>query len=396
MREIVERILREMSSVNQPQRNFMVKLLFVLTVFQGRATYRNLSRYCEMHEKRFSRWYSRDFDFSSFNTQLLQEVLPKKHERIAALDASFLKKSGKKTAGLGWYYNGCVGKAERGLEISTLAVIDLKRNTAYALDSHPTPNSDDACSLARRYAAQVMAQDQSLKQLGIRHLVVDGWYSKKNFVAPVLDTGLQLVGKLRVDANLRWLYEGPQRSGPGRPRKYEGQVIIDTDLARFDDMGELDCGRYGYTAIVHAVSLGRKVRVVVLRQSDERRVILYSTDTALKPHKIVEFYRARFQIEFLFRDAKQHTGLEHCQAWKEKAIKTHINASLTALNLLKIEDAQCQGDDSVNVISIASWKRRKFNQHLLSRIFSFLDIDESHKIFLKVSEAFGEYGVIAA
>ncbi|MEM9103438.1 MAG: hypothetical protein AAGB12_14070, partial [Pseudomonadota bacterium] len=73
MQAIVERILKEMSSVNQPQLSFMVKLLCVLTVFQGRATYRNLSRYCDMHEKRFSRWYRRAFDFSEFNTRLLLE-----------------------------------------------------------------------------------------------------------------------------------------------------------------------------------------------------------------------------------------------------------------------------------------------------------------------------------
>jgi hypothetical protein len=42
----------------------------------------------------------------------------------AVLDASFMEKSGEKMGGLGKFYNSKQGKAEKGLEISTLAVID--------------------------------------------------------------------------------------------------------------------------------------------------------------------------------------------------------------------------------------------------------------------------------
>jgi len=37
---------------------------------------------------------------------------------IAAIDVSFMSKAGKKTDGLGWFYNGGAGEAQRGLEIS--------------------------------------------------------------------------------------------------------------------------------------------------------------------------------------------------------------------------------------------------------------------------------------
>ena len=38
-------------------------------------------------------------------------------------------------------------------------------------------------------------------------------------------------------------------------------------------------------------------------------MLLYSTDLALVPKRLFHLYRARFQIEFAFRDAKQHLGL---------------------------------------------------------------------------------------
>ena len=39
-----------------------------------------------------------------------------------------------------------------------------------------------------------------------------------------------------------------------------------------------------------------------------------STDPDLNGRKLVELYAARFQIEFLFRDSTQFTGLLDCQA----------------------------------------------------------------------------------
>ncbi|WP_373565936.1 transposase, partial [Microbulbifer okhotskensis] len=99
----------------------------------------------------------------------------------------------------------------------------------------------------------------------------------------------------------------------------------------------------------------------------ESHALLYSTDTELDAMTLVAYYKSRFQIEFLFRDAKQHTGLTHCQSTRKEAMHLHVNASLTALNLLKIEDRKAKKTDEATVISIASWKRRKFNQHLMDR-----------------------------
>jgi hypothetical protein len=47
--------------------------------------------------------------------------------------------------------------------------------------------------------------------------------------------------------------------------------------------------------------------------------------------------KSRFQIEFLYRDGKQHTGLNDYQARGQKKLYFHFNASLTAINLAKVE-----------------------------------------------------------
>src|SRR5690606_24543106 len=98
------------------------------------------------------------------------------------------------------------------------------------------------------------------------------------------------------------------------------------------------------------------------------RALLYSTDAELDAMTLIKYYKARFQIEFLFRDAKQYTGLMNCQSTKKEAIHTQVNASLTALNLLKVEDRTEKQSADQNVISIASWKRCKFNQHFMEKV----------------------------
>ena len=43
----------------------------------------------------------------------------------------------------------------------------------------------------------------------------------------------------------------------------------------------------------------------------------------------------RQQLEFVFRDAKQFTGLTHCQARNKEALSFAFNASLTSVNLAR-------------------------------------------------------------
>jgi hypothetical protein len=397
MEILVKTVFKSMSSIKKPQRLFMMSLLSVLSVFQGRATYRNLSRYCPMSERRFSRWHTKDLDFSGFNAKLLSQTLPVKDVKIAAIDASFMSKSGQHTQGLGWFYNGSVGAAQRGLEISMISIVDMQSNTAYALDARQTLDKVGQSRTAY-YTEQLVSQAPVLKSQGIRYVAADAYYSKEPFISPALAAGLHLVGKLRSDADLKWINKAPY-SGKGRPKKFAGKVNLDDAHQDFNCLGELEPGITLYTQVVYSVMLKRTIRIVMLRTVQDkfvRQALLYSTDTELNAVTLVTYYKARFQIEFLFRDAKQHTGLTHCQARKNQAINNHVNASLTALNLLKIEDRQCKQTENASVISIASWKRKKFNQHLMIRLFNKLELDLNCQKVITVFRQFSDYGAIAA
>ena len=208
---------------------------------------------------------------------------------------------------------------------------------------------------------------------------------------------MHVTSKLRHDADLRWLYTGEQKA-KGRPRQYAGKVCFD-DLSRFELAGEVD-GQRIYTAVVNAPTFKRNLRIVYIVREEKGKTytaLLFCTDIDCAAMDILRYYKARFQIEFLFRDAKQHTGLCDCQATSEAKLGFHFNVSLAALNLLRLEDRQqtveCVGR---NVISIASWKTRKFNAHLLEKFSCHLGLDFTA---IKSSPDFAvlcNYGAIAA
>ncbi|NJO15941.1 MAG: hypothetical protein HC877_09370 [Thioploca sp.] len=65
--ERVKTILPPLSNMTWPPRQFMPVLLPLLICRRGRANFYNFSRYSYYHEKTFSRWYRRGFDWVEFN-----------------------------------------------------------------------------------------------------------------------------------------------------------------------------------------------------------------------------------------------------------------------------------------------------------------------------------------
>jgi IS4 transposase len=161
-------------------------------------------------------------------------------------------------------------------------------------------------------------------------------------------------------------------------------------------------GQRIYTITANSPTFKRTLRIVYLVREENGKTytaLLFSTDTNCPVLDILRFYKARFQIEFLFRDAKQHTGLCNCQSTRKEKLDFHFNASLAALNLPRLEDRLHNGEAGANgrnVISIASWKIRKFNAHLLERFSRHLKLDFTA---IKYTQAFADlcnYGAISA
>jgi Transposase DDE domain len=367
-----------------------------LFVVCGKANFTNMSRYSNYSDRTYRRQSDKSFHFTGFNAVTISEAVPVEREQIGAMDASYVPKSGEKTWGLDWFYNGSAGKSEKGLEISVISVVDVAARQAYTLSVEQTIARDPADQLNKKsksseniisarvqgYIAQLVKTRPYLPS-SVRYLAVDGFYTKKTIMDAVCNLELQAVGKLRIDANLKYLYSGPQK-GRGAPRKYDGKVIL-SDLLRLKFVREIEPEVLMYTQEVWHVSLKRNIRIVVLVNLEKRNkpsmAILFSTDTELDPSKILLYYKLRFQIEFIFRDAKQFTGLCDCQSRQQARLDFHFNAALTALNLAKLDMQQSQAIDSSTVLplslSMATYRRKVQNDYFLELFISMLGLDQT-------------------
>jgi DDE superfamily endonuclease len=321
-----------------------LRLFPTILLVCGKVNFTNLSRYSSLSEKSYRRNYSQAFAFRSLNAHLIDEATSPSECVIGSMDCSFIGKSGKKTFGIDWFYNGSASRAEKGLEISVIAVIDVEAHQGYSLSVQHTPAQLDSAppqpeakgqstqvptriaqttiEQARTMLQQLPARpepgmpdlpeptriDHYLEQLKqsvadlpnrVQYLAVDGFYTKQKFVDGVIELKLHLIGKLRQDANLRYLYTGAQKHR-GAKRKYDGKVDL-ADLSRWTPVQQIEPDLDLYTVVVWHVTLKRQIRIAAL--VDTRKpgktgyVLLFSTDVNLEAELILKYYKARFQIE---------------------------------------------------------------------------------------------------
>lgn len=374
------KLLNKIRGLTKPQKKFILSAILLFLSMRGRYNFKGMARYGCYNEKSYRLHFEKYFDFLKFNIELYKTKLSK--NCIVAFDPSYLPKSGKHTPHKGMFYSGCLGRATNGIEIGGLGIIDLDYNTAFNLEAIQTPSPKElkvqGKSLVEYYAELIVSRSEQIRNVS-KYLAVDGYFAKIKFIAPIkASTDLEVICKLRHDANLKYIYKGPKRKGRGRPKKHDGKVDTkNIDKRRFKEIFK-DESVILFQAIVWSVSLKRNINVVYAEFLDDghptkRYAFLFSTDLALDGISIYKFYKARFQIEFLFRDAKQHTGLTHCQARSENKLYFHFNLALTAVGIGKAAHYLEQKENKS--FSLADIKTSYFNELMLNLFLSNFQVD---------------------
>ena len=174
-------------------------------------------------------------------------------------------------------------------------------------------------------------------------IVADAYFSKESFVSGAISLGFNIISRFRDDANLKYIYRAPKTGKKGRPQKFAGKVnLAELDMNVFREETSTDGNQTYrlYTADVWAVSLGREVRVIIVDYIDtdkkrQTRKVFFCTDLTKSAKDIFDIYRTRSQLEFVYRDGKQFTGLTHCQARNKEAISFAFNASQLSVNVAR-------------------------------------------------------------
>ncbi|MCE5345394.1 MAG: transposase [Bacteroidales bacterium] len=233
-----------------------------------------------------------------------------------AFDPSYISKAGKKTPRVWFYWSGCANQAKWELEIGGLAAIDIDNHTAFHLEAVQTLKTDEQ-SLTDWYASIIYARKDTLSAIS-KYMVADAWFSKRTFVDPIVSMGMHMISRMRDDTDLRYISAEKHTGKRGRPCKYSGKIIltdIDKDYFTFISQDEESTVS---SAEVYSKALKRIIRLVhVTYRNDKGKEtckLYFSSDVSMPATDILLYYRNRFQIEFLYRDGKQYTGLGDSQA----------------------------------------------------------------------------------
>jgi hypothetical protein len=142
-----------------------------------------------------------------------------------------------------------------------------------------------------------------------------------------------------------------------------------------------------YSGTVYSISLKRIVRIVYVQDKQSSGYeILVCSDTQLNAAQILQYYRLRFQIEFLIRDAKQHCGLEQCQVISEQKLYFHFNMAFSAVSLAKAATWLSLPKDNRGAFSMRNIKLLHYNKMITDVIFSNLALDLSVRRILRTDK----------
>lgn len=326
-------------------------------------------------------------------------------EYIAAGDEVVFGKAGKETYGLGRFFSSLQNRVIPGLSFFVFSLIDVQERQSYPIQAvqiikepkQPKKKEKEKPSQVKKRAVGRPKGSKNKKKeppilspellrvqpilqaflavlkaiLTVRYLVLDGHFGNYPSAWMVLQTGLQLVSKLRFDAALYEPFAG-KYCGHGPHPKYGDKVDVHKMKKKYLKVDDTEAGIR--TQIYQAALLNHEfaspINVVVILKTNlsskkQAHVILFSTDLELSYQKLYDYYTLRFQIEFNFRDAKQYWGLDDFMNVKQTAVTNAANLSFFM----------------VNFSSVLLRQYRKHNPE-----FSVLDLKSHYRGYRYVSE----------
>ena len=422
IKKISEGILHKIPLQSKLHHGFLVSLLSTWLLVQGRLNIRNLCRYLSYSESTVSRRMGHSFDYGLFHEHLFYQASQLEEEGnisnwILCGDCSFIPKSGKATVHLGKFWNGSISKEQLGLEISGFSLVNACTKSAFMVDVAQTPGDLSDKEGKQEDYSRIDFYIDHLKRVykrypWIRYVALDGYYTKTKVLTYFEEeTNLFLISKLRKNANLLFLLDKTKRLDAHGNQKYDGKFDHKNPLSQKDKwkcLGKLD-GEQDiilYQAKMYSPHFKKLLNVILCwNEKTEKHILLYSDDLSLDGQQLVIYYKRRFQIEFLFRDAKQFSGLNHAQVRDEEKLEFHFNTSFAVVNMVRMVQKQVQeqaelnpekADDEFSTVTFNNAKRLGYNDLLLNEFIRNLDLDPKLPKIQTALKKTVEFGVMRA
>ena len=355
------------------------QVVYGMLISNGRITMLELSRWTEKggSYRTIQRLYHRPMLWLQIQWILFTSQFHRTdHEYIAAGDEVVFGKAGKETYGLGRFFSSLQNRVIPGLSFFAFSLIDVQERQSYPIQAvqmvkepkqqkkkgKEKPSHAKKRAVGRPKGSKNKKKEPPILSLEllriqpilqaflailkgivtVRYIVLDGHFGNYPSAWMVLQTGLQLVSKLRFDAALYEPFAGKYR-GRGPHPKYGDKVDVRKMKKKYLKADDTEAGIR--TQIYQAATLNHEfaspLNVVVILKTNlsskkQAHVILFSTDLELSYQKLYDYYALRFQIEFNFRDAKQYWGLDDFMNMKQTAVTNAANLSFFMVNFSSV------------------------------------------------------------
>jgi putative transposase len=380
--------------------------IFSLT---GRVTMLGISRLTNQggSYRTVQRFFASSLPWLNIFWLLFQEYLYQSDEiYLLAGDESVVTKSGNQTHGIDRFFASLFGKPVAGLSFFALSLLAVKQRRSYPLSIQQMVRTDEEKAAAkertmarkkkkpaskketrpvgrpkgsknkdknlfsptpelRRIDAMVGALLQLISAfLPLTYLVLDGHFGHNQALLMAKKNGLQIISKLHHNAALQEKFAGVY-SGKGKPPIYGARLDYQNLPQNYLQKTTIEKGimtRYYQGEFLHkdfAQALNLVIIVKInLRTQKQGKVNLFSSDLTLGWQEMLDYYALRFQIEFNFRDAKQHFGLEDFMNVTEQGVTNAANLSFFCVNLSQvILKEQSQPPTLVGILDLKSYFR---------------------------------------
>ena len=195
------------------------------------------------------------------------------------------------------------------------------------------------------------------------------------------ENNFHVISRFRNDVVLYYPTLEKKTGRPGHPKWFDGRIdFANLDLTRCKEY-EVNKGKL-YGLKVYAKALKRYVSLAIRYPMDRRTdkwQLYFSTDDSMDGREVLDYYRTRFQLEFCFRDGKQHAGITNCRSTDFRKLDFHFNASLAVVNVTK---AACKRLGITYAIS--SCKSFIHNAYMLERFICVFGISPDPQVIDKL------------
>lgn len=423
MNDIIPLLMCLETHLSTTQLRQLRHIVLAMLCIPHRVTMLSLSRWAEKggSYRTLQRFYQTPIDWLGLHWTIIQtHLLSPDRVYLLAGDEVVVNKAGKKTHGVGRFYSSLAQRAIPSVSFLALSLIDVEARRSYPLhveqllpQSKPTSSDEppakrapgrpkgsknhvksppELTPLLQRLQSMIRRVQALWGGLSVKHIVLDGKFGNYPSTWAVRQTGLHIISKMRQDAALYFPYNG-QKPKRGPTPRYGDKLNYDQLPPEYlvCSVEEGDYHVQTYQIPVYHKDYPDRLTVVVLvktpRATGKRgHVILFSTDLNLSASQIVDYYRLRFQIEFNFRDAKQHWGLEDFMNVTPQAVTNAVNLSffMVTLSHAMLTPYRCH-DPQFSVLDLkARFRARRYlsetinllphppDPHLISRIWQRL------------------------